>query len=210
MSNKTKSTEDVGFRGIAWIFDLASKQATKLPLPEADEVDDWSLTGDWLVTVSDRHPPFGHGYQLYVMHPDGTDQRRLTEGGGLNCYPRFQPGTNRIAYHHSGNDFEGLWLVDFDGSNRKQLLSSDQEARRAERRRLVAGWKMARGSPIRLGIQIRRRGKDEEAGVLSGRRLCQRSTGNHCPRWNKPRAVKTRSRRRRELLRATGLAVGRV
>ncbi len=126
-SNKTKSTEDVGFRGTAWIFDLASKQATKLPLPEADEVDDWSLTGDWLVTVSDRHPPFGHGYQLYVMHPDGTDQRRLTEGGGLNCYPRFQPGTNRIAYHHSGHDFEALWLVDFDGSNRKQLLSSDQE-----------------------------------------------------------------------------------
>jgi beta-lactamase regulating signal transducer with metallopeptidase domain len=129
--NKTKRSEDVGFRGTAWIFDLATKQTTKAPLPETDGVDDWSLTGDWLVTVSDRHPPFGHGYQLYVMHPDGTDQRRLTEGDGLNCYPRFQPVTNRIAYHHQGHGFDSLWLVDFDGSNRKQLLSSDQEGRGA-------------------------------------------------------------------------------
>jgi beta-lactamase regulating signal transducer with metallopeptidase domain len=127
--NNTKPSDDVGFRGTVWVFDLASKQATKLPLPETDEVDDWSLSGDWLVTVSDRHPPFGHGYQLYVMHPDGTDQRRLTEGRGLNCYPRFQPGTNRIAYHHSGHNTEALMLVDIDGSNRKQLLTSDQEGR---------------------------------------------------------------------------------
>jgi WD40 repeat protein len=127
--NHKKMSEDIGFRGTVWIFDLASKQSTKLPVPETDEVDDWSLTGDWVVTVSDRHPPFGHGYQLYVMHPDGTDQRRLTQGDGLNCYPRFQPVTNRIAYHHQGHNFESLWLVDFDGSNRKQLLSTDQEGR---------------------------------------------------------------------------------
>jgi hypothetical protein len=129
--NDRIKSKDVGFRGTVWFFDLATKQTTKAPLPETDDVDDWSLTGDWLVTVSDRHPPFGHGYQLYVMHPDGTDQRRLTEGDGLNCYARFQPATNRIAYHHQGHGFDTLWLVDFDGSNRKQLLSSDPEGRGA-------------------------------------------------------------------------------
>ncbi len=129
--NRAKTSEDVGFRGTVWVLDLASKHATRLPLPETDEVDDWSLTGDWLVTVSDRHPPFGHGYQLYVMHPDGTGQRRLTEGDGLNCYPRFQPLTNRVAYHHQGHGSDSLWLVDLDGSNRKQLLSSDPEGRGA-------------------------------------------------------------------------------
>jgi beta-lactamase regulating signal transducer with metallopeptidase domain len=131
ISNKTKSSEDLGFRGTAWIYDVATKHATKAPLPVTDEADDWSLTGDWLVTVSDRHPPFGHGYQLYVMHPDGTEQRRLTEGDGLNCYPRFQPATNRVAYHHQGHGSDSLWLVDFDGSNRKQLLVSDNEGRGA-------------------------------------------------------------------------------
>jgi beta-lactamase regulating signal transducer with metallopeptidase domain len=125
--NDRKKSADVGFRGAVWIFDLATKQTTKAPLPETDDVSDWSLTGDWLVTVSDRDPPFGHGYQLYVMHPDGTDQRRLTQGDGLNCYPRFQPATNRIAYHHQGHGFDSLWLVDFDGANRKQILSSDLE-----------------------------------------------------------------------------------
>jgi beta-lactamase regulating signal transducer with metallopeptidase domain len=129
--NDRKKSADVGFRGTVWIFDLATKQTTKAPLPETDDVDDWSLTGDWLVTVSDRHPPFGHGYQLYVMHPDGTDQRRLTEGDGLNCYARFQPAMNRIAYHHQGHGSDSLWLVDLDGSNRKHLLSSDLEGRGA-------------------------------------------------------------------------------
>jgi hypothetical protein len=56
------------------------------------------------------------------MHPDGTHERRITEGGGLNCNPRFRPGKNQIAYNHQ----DGLWLVDLDGTNRKQLLTSDK------------------------------------------------------------------------------------
>jgi Tol biopolymer transport system component len=110
-----------------WIADLLDKRTKKLPIPETDEMDDWSQDGKWVVTVSDRHPPFGSGYQLYVMHPDGTDERRITEGDGLNCYPRFRPGTNQIAYHHQGHGFDSLWLVDLDGRNRKQLLTSDKE-----------------------------------------------------------------------------------
>jgi hypothetical protein len=56
--------------------------------PETDRVDDWSPNGRWLVTQSDRHPPHGSGFQLYLMRPDGTGQRRLTEGGGENINQR--------------------------------------------------------------------------------------------------------------------------
>jgi Tol biopolymer transport system component len=118
---KGKKSEDTGWRGPTWLFDLATKQARKLPVPETDEVDDWSREGNWLVTVSDRHNPQGSGYQLYVMHPDGTGERRLTEGG-LNCYPQFSPDGKRIVYKRSTSPVGSLWVVDVDGSNRKQVM----------------------------------------------------------------------------------------
>jgi Tol biopolymer transport system component len=124
--NVGKIGDDVGWRGKASIIDLTTKKTRELPIPETDEVDDWSAAGDWLVTVSDRHPPFGSGYQLYAMHSDGSDERRLTEGRGLNCYPRFRPGTNQIVYHHQASGVDSLWLVDIDGKNRQELMKSKE------------------------------------------------------------------------------------
>jgi Tol biopolymer transport system component len=97
-----------------------------LPVPETDQVEDWSLTGNWLVTMSDRHPPFGRGYQLYVMHPDGTGEKRLTEGAGTNGNARFSPDGKRIVYlHQRGRD--SLWVVHTDGSNAKQILRVEND-----------------------------------------------------------------------------------
>jgi beta-lactamase regulating signal transducer with metallopeptidase domain len=119
--------KDTNRRHATWIVDLLDKRPKALPIPATDEVDDWSRDGEWFVTVSNRHPPFGSGYQLYVMHPDGTHERRITKDDGLNCYPRFRPGTNQIVYNHQSHGFDSLWLIDLDGTNRKQLLTSDQE-----------------------------------------------------------------------------------
>ena len=99
--SKAKNSQDTGYRGPKWLLDLETMQAKQLPVPETDEVDDWSRDGNWLVTVSDRHAPYGSGYQLYVMHPDGTGERRLTEGA-LNCYPKFSPDGKRIVYNALG------------------------------------------------------------------------------------------------------------
>lgn len=117
---KGKQTKDEGWHGPTWRLDLATMQAKQLPVPETDEVDDWSRAGNWLVTVSDRHAPQGSGYQLYVMRPDGTGERRLTEGA-LNCYPKFSLDGKRIVYQRlQGRN--SLWVVDIDGSNRKQTM----------------------------------------------------------------------------------------
>ena len=43
-----------------------------LKLPTEDTVQDASADGGWVVTASSRNAKIG--WQLYVMHPDGTDQ----------------------------------------------------------------------------------------------------------------------------------------
>ena len=125
--NVGKMGDAVGWRGKAAAFDVASKEVRELGVPETDEVDDWSPDGQWLVTVSDRHPPFGSGYQLYVMHPDGSGQRRLTEGLGLNCYPRFHPDSKQIVYQHQRKGVDTLLIVDVDGTNRREVFKGNQD-----------------------------------------------------------------------------------
>ena len=116
---------DDDMRHETWRFNADGSDATRLPIPETDEVDDWSADGRWLVTVSDRHPPHGSGYQLYLMRPDGTDQRRLTEDRGLNVYPRFSPDGRRVAYLHQERDENSLWVVDIDGGGRRLLVREE-------------------------------------------------------------------------------------
>ncbi|QDV35049.1 TolB family protein [Tautonia plasticadhaerens] len=115
-------SSDDGPRREAWRFEVDGSDATKLPIPETEEVNDWSLDGKWLVTVSDRDHPDSTGYQLYLMRPDGTEQRRLTEGNGLNVYPRFSPDGRQIAYLHSEGGEASIWVIDVDGSDRRQVF----------------------------------------------------------------------------------------
>lgn len=122
VSKGLSKPDDDDMRHEAWRFNVDGTGITKLPIPVTDEVDDWSLDGLWLVTVSDRHPPHGRGYQLYIMRPDGTGQRRLTEGQGLNVYPRFSPDSRQIAYLHQERGKNSLWIVNIDGSGRRLVV----------------------------------------------------------------------------------------
>jgi BlaR1 peptidase M56/WD40-like Beta Propeller Repeat len=81
VKNRTKPA----WKDETWRMDADGHNPVKLPIPDTDSVEDWSPDGRWFVTCSDRHPPYGSGYQLYLMKTDGTQQRRLTKGG-LNCY----------------------------------------------------------------------------------------------------------------------------
>jgi Tol biopolymer transport system component len=109
----------------SWRFNSDGSGTSKLPLPATESVADWSLDGRWIATVSDRHPPHGSGYQVYVMRPDGSGERRLTEGKGLNVHPRFSPDSGRVAYLHHDRSASGLWIVNIDGSDRRQVLKFD-------------------------------------------------------------------------------------
>jgi Tol biopolymer transport system component len=111
-----------------WKMDADGRNPVKLPIPDTDSVEDWSPDGQWFVTCSDRHAPYGSGYQLYVMKTDGAEQRRLTQGG-LNCYARFSPDGKRIVYiRQTAKAGNSVWVVDVDGKNARELLKEENLA----------------------------------------------------------------------------------
>ncbi len=117
--------EGKGWKHEAWRMNANGTDVIKLSLPETDEVNDWSPDGKWIVTVSDRHEPKGSGYQLYVMKPDGSEERRITQGRGLNVYARFSPDSRKIVYTHQEKAVNSLWVVNVDGTGAKELLREE-------------------------------------------------------------------------------------
>jgi hypothetical protein len=57
------------------------------------------------------------------MHPDGTDERRVTDGKGLNCYPRFAPNGKQLVYSSLRNKESSICIVDIDGQNRRKVYA---------------------------------------------------------------------------------------
>jgi Tol biopolymer transport system component len=96
----------------------------ELPIPTEDNVQDWSPDGQSLVTASSRGAKIG--WQLYVMRPDGTGQKRITEGGNP-FYARFSPDGRRVIYTDGARgDQSGIWVVDVDGTNARRVLPVDR------------------------------------------------------------------------------------
>ena len=86
----------------------------------------WSPNGRAIAFVSNRaHPanPEANTNQLYVIKPDGSSLRRLTNSGGAE-YPRFSPGGRRIAYIDDSTNLPRLELIDASGGGRRTLTST--------------------------------------------------------------------------------------
>ncbi len=107
-----------------WRVDSDGLNAMKLPIPESEEVHDWSPDGSWLVSVGSRLGE--EGYQLYLMHPDGTGRRRLTESG-LNVEPRFSPDSRRIAFISCEGKTRNLDVITLDGRDRRRVYEESDD-----------------------------------------------------------------------------------
>ena len=73
------------------------------------------------MTASSRNAKIG--WQLYVMRPDGTEQRQITEGGESVLHPV-------LARRHAAcstpmgrpDEHRGIWVVGLDGKDRRGAL----------------------------------------------------------------------------------------
>ena len=76
-----------------------------------------SPDGSWLTLVNlpDRHQ------DIFLMHPDGSRLKRLTDDEARDWCPGFTPdGTGVVFYSNLLGKYDG-WLIRLDGSGRTQL-----------------------------------------------------------------------------------------
>ena len=89
-----------------WTMDLQTRRAKALTSgPGGDFRPAWSPDGKWIAFSSDRGStmPFSHGrwehlhiVDLYVVHPDGTGLKRITEPGNFCGSPKFAADSRRV------------------------------------------------------------------------------------------------------------------
>jgi Tol biopolymer transport system component len=98
-----------------WTLDLQTNKAKALTSgPGGDFRPAWSSDGKWIAFSSDRGStmPMGHGRwehlqlaDLYLVHPDGTGLKRITEHGQFCGSPKFSADSRRlIAYCMDAED----------------------------------------------------------------------------------------------------------
>jgi len=113
-----------------WIHDRARGQSRQLTTdpPDrpgaADRMGDWSPGGDEIVFLSDR----GGAVQLWIVDVATGITRQLSDHelpwslhmGDTQAGPRWAPDGSVIGYLAPGQDGNAIWLIEPDGSNRRE------------------------------------------------------------------------------------------
>jgi Tol biopolymer transport system component len=86
-----------------WRMNAGGTGRVALPIPATEIVLDWSRDGEWFVSSSSR--PLEDGSRpasmkgpVYLMHPDGSGERRLLGSGRMRLHPRFSPDSRKVLY----------------------------------------------------------------------------------------------------------------
>ena len=64
--------------------------------------------------------------QIFVVKPDGTGKRRLTQEGKQNFFPAWSPDGKRIAFTSDRSGSHQIWVMEADGSNPRQLTTEGE------------------------------------------------------------------------------------
>jgi TolB protein len=127
------STRAAG-RANLWILDVATREAR--PLTAGDGGDfrpSWSRDGKWIAFSSDRgsnFPPAKGRWErlqvadVYLIRPDGSGLRRISEHGGFCGSPKWTPDSKSVvAYCMTAQDTYTYRSASKDGDD--QLLKTD-------------------------------------------------------------------------------------
>jgi len=117
---------------------------------------DWSPDGQWIaVQVA---PGGGLNSQIYIVHPDGTGLRRLTEGGKENNWlGRWTPDSKSLAISSNRRgDAMDCWLVDLATGQMKLIAKNEGIGRVTE---------ISRDGKYALIDRVRSRGDNDVARV---------------------------------------------
>ena len=87
-----------------------------------DYYADWSPDNAWLAFA---HAPENGPWDIYRVHPDGSQQQRLTRSHQDDIMPDWSPDGTKIAWVKRQGEGRGdLWIMNADGGNPYPLLKS--------------------------------------------------------------------------------------
>ena len=105
-----------------YLMDLPGGAVTQVMPSNAYGYPKWSPDGQWIAFSGGA----SGNSQIYVVRPDGTALRRVTDGSGDSYHPSFSPDGTRIAF---AQVYGNLFIINFDGTNLTNLgvRASDPE-----------------------------------------------------------------------------------
>jgi len=109
-----------------WSLPVAGGAAKRLTAPFLEPArPDWSPKGDWVAFQSFK----GGTFHIWLMKPDGSGLRQLTDGHGDDREPRFSPDGTRVAFS-SDRAFKGnydIWVADVSTGQLTQWTSAEAD-----------------------------------------------------------------------------------
>lgn len=93
------------------------KKITSLPGGSVAYWGEFTADGKWIYFNE------GNTSRIFRVRPDGTQQEEVTDGRDAN----ISPDGKKLAFTQKGQKDWGVWTMDSDGKNRKQIIPDESE-----------------------------------------------------------------------------------
>jgi TolB protein len=102
---------------IANLHGSERKKITSLPAGSVAYWGAFTADGRWIYFNE------GNTSRIFRVKPDGTQQEDLTDGRDAN----ISPDGKKLVFTQKGQKDWGVWIMDSDGKNRKQIIPNESE-----------------------------------------------------------------------------------